>query len=204
MRVIVFGATGKTGQHVLRAALGEGHEVTAFGRSIDRIEIDDPGLETHRGDVFDADPVKAATEGQDAAIVCLGSTGLGDKTTLSAGTKSVVDAMVANDVQRLIVMSAAGVADSWRQIPWTSRLLFRTLLRNVHADHQAQEALVEASPLDWTIVRAAVLKDDPATGRYTATNTGPISKINRADVAAALVDQLADSTNSRRSISVTN
>ena len=40
MKVIVFGATGKTGQHVLSAALTQGHEVTAFGRSVERIDID--------------------------------------------------------------------------------------------------------------------------------------------------------------------
>ncbi len=204
MKIIVFGATGKTGQHVLRAALADDHEVTAFGRSVDRLDIDDPALKTHKGDVFDADAVTGAVAGHDAAIVCLGSTGLRDKTTLSAGTKSVIDALVAHDIERLVVMSAAGVGDSWQQIPRTSRLLFRTMLRNVFNDHQTQEAIVEQSPLDWTIVRAAVLKDDPATGHYTATNTGPITRINRADTAAALVDQLDDPSYSRSSISVTN
>lgn len=204
MKIIVFGATGKTGQHVLRAALADDHEVTAFGRSVDRLDIDDPALKTHKGDVFDADAVTGAVAGHDAAIVCLGSTALRDKTTLSAGTKSVIDALVAHDIERLVVMSAAGVGDSWQQIPRTSRLLFRTMLRNVFNDHQTQEAIVEQSPLDWTIVRAAVLKDDPATGHYTATNTGPITRINRADTAAALVDQLDDPSYSRSSISVTN
>lgn len=204
MRVIVFGATGKTGQHVLGAALDAGHHVTAFGRSVERIDRDDPALQVHKGDVFDSAAVGAAVDGHDAAIVCLGSTGLRDTTTLSVGTRSVVDAMVAHNVQRLVVMSAAGVGDSWAQIPRTSRFLFRTLLRNVFADHEAQEAVVEASPLDWTIVRAAVLKDTSGTGDYTATNSGPVTRITRADAANALVDQLTDTTNSRQSISVTN
>ena len=204
MKVIVFGATGKTGQHVLDAALAQGHEVTAFGRSVDRININDPALAVHRGDAFDNESVSAAMAGHDAVIVCLGSTGLRDKTTLSSGTKSVINAMAAHDVQRLVVMSAAGVGDSWQQIPRSSRLLFRTMLRNVFNDHQTQEAIVEQSSLDWTIVRAAVLKDDPATGHYTATNTGPNTRIARADIAAALVDQLTDSTHSRAAISVTN
>ena len=203
VRVIVFGATGKTGQQVLRKALDAGHEVTGFGRSIDRIEIDDSRLKTHRGDVFDVDSVNAALAEQDAVIVCLGSTGLRDKTTLALGTKMVVDQMVTTGVDRLVVMSAAGVGESWEQIPWSSRLLFRTMLRNVFADHHAQEAIVEPSALDWTIVRPAVLKDGPGTGTYAATNTGPITKIDRADVAVALVDQLGDATNSRSAISVT-
>ena len=201
MRVVVFGATGKTGQHVCRAALGAGHRVTAFGRSVDG--LDQPGLERCKGDVLDAASVATAVAGHDAAIVCLGSAGLRDKTTLSAGTKTVVDAMVDHDVNRLVVMSAAGVGDSWKQIPWSSRLLFRTMLRNILADHRAQEAVVTQSPLEWTIVRAAVLKDDPATGHCTPTNTGRITRINRADVAAFLVDQLSDTTYRRQPISVT-
>ena len=43
-----------------------------------------------------------------------------------------------------------------------------------------------------------------SAGHYTATNTGPITRINRADIANALVDQLEDTTYSRAAISVTN
>lgn len=189
---------------MLHAALTAGHRVTAFGRSVDRLDIDDPGLAVHKGDVFDADSVTGAVVGHDAAIVCLGSTGLRDKITLSVGTAAVIEAMVAHDVSRLVVMSAAGVGESWQQIPWSSRLMFRTLLRNVFADHEIQETGVEQSPLDWTIVRGAVLKDNPASGHYIATNTGPITRITRADIATALVDQLEDTANVRAAISVTN
>ncbi len=203
MRIIVFGATGKTGRHVVTAALEQGHEVTAFGRSVDRIDITNDALHLHRGDALDPESVGGAVVGHQGVIVCLGSTGLGDKTTLTAGTKNVVDAMVEHGAKRLVVLSAAGVDDSWRQIPWSSRLLFRTMLRNVFADHHAQEKLVKQSSLDWTIVRAAVLKDEPATGSYIASNTAKSTKINRADVAACLVDQLDDPTYSRQAISVT-
>lgn len=204
MRAIVFGATGKTGQLVLRAAIAGGHQVTAFGRSADRLDIDDPALTVFKGDVFDSEAVASAVAGHDAAIICLGSTSLRDKTTLSAGTQAVVESLVEHGVERLVVMSAAGVGVSWKQIPWTSRILFRTLLRNVFADHQAQEAIVERSPLNWTTVRAAVLKDGPATGGYTVTNTGRITRINRADAAACLVDQLSDTGHLRTAVSVTN
>lgn len=203
MKVIVFGATGKTGRHVVETALRRGHDVTAFGRSVDRLDLNGDALQKCKGDVFDRESVSRAVAGHEAVVVCLGSAGLRDKTTLAAGTRTVVDAMSENHVERLVVLSAAGVDDSWKQIPWSSRLLFRTILRNVFADHQAQEAIVKRSPLDWTIVRAAVLKNDPATGSYTSSNTARTTKINRADVAVCLVDQLENSANSRQVFSVT-
>jgi putative NADH-flavin reductase len=60
------------------------------------------GLHTFQGDVFDAN----AIEGHDAIIVCLGSSNLRDKTTLSVGTKNIVDGMVRYDVERLVIISA--------------------------------------------------------------------------------------------------
>lgn len=201
MRVIVFGATGKTGRQVVAAALAAGHQVTAFGRSVDRLDIDHDDLARARGDALEPGDVIEAVKGHDAAIVCLGSANVKDRTTLSLGTKHVVAAMTESG-GRLIVMSAAGVGDSWRQIPRSSRLVFRTMLRNVLADHGRQEAEVEQSNLDWTIVRPGVLKDGPARGAK-ATNSGRIARISRADVAAFMVAQLGANTYSRAAISIT-
>ncbi|MCY4631972.1 MAG: NAD(P)H-binding protein [bacterium] len=203
MRVIVFGATGKTGGHVLRSALDSGHEVTAFGRSAARLDPE-PGLSLFSGDVFDSAAVTDAVAGHDAVIVCLGSTGLRDKTTLAAGTTTIVAAAASHEVGRLIVVSAAGVGDSWSQIPWSSKLLFKTMLRNLFADHRAQEAIVEQSPTNWTIVRSAVLTNGPATGAVNATATGATKRISRADLAGFLVDQLSDDSHSRQAVSVTS
>ena len=202
MRVIVFGATGKTGRHVVRLALERGHEVTAFGRSADMLDTE-PGLSLFRGDVLDTDAVLAAVEGHDGAVVCIGSAGLRDATTLAGGTANIVVAAEGCGVGRLVVLSAAGVGDSWAQIPWSSRLMFKTMLRNIIADHRAQEAVVERSGADWTIVRSAVLTDKPATGTVTSTNTGPTRRISRADLAGYLVDQLSDDSLTRQTISVT-
>ena len=202
MRVIVFGATGKTGRRIVRRALDQGHEVTAFGRSVDRLDAE-ASLSTFRGDVFDAGAVAEAVAGHDAVIVALGSTGLRDTTTLAAGTANIAEAAAGAGVARLVVISAAGVGDSWKQIPWSSRLLFRTMLRNVFADHTAQEAIVERSPADWTIVRSAVLTDKPATGTVTTARTGATKRISREDLADFLVAQLTDDTHHRQAIAVT-
>ncbi|MBX2796368.1 MAG: NAD(P)H-binding protein [Myxococcales bacterium] len=204
MRVIIFGATGKTGRHVWRRGTEEGHDVTVFGRSVATLDGGGSTLRRVQGDVLDAEVVRAAVADHDAVIVCLGSTGLRDRSTLQLGTRNIVDAMEHHDIERLVVLSAAGVRRSWAQIPWSSRLLFMTLLRNIFADHEAQESIVEASPLDWIIVRSAVLTDKPASGSYTASNTETTGRISREDVADFLVEQITDSTHVRSAISITS
>ena len=203
MRVIIFGATGKTGQHATRRALEDGHEATAFGRSVEKLDAE-AGLTLAQGDVFDAEVVTDAVVGHEAVIVCLGSTSLKDRTTLTRGTQHIVDAVDRHGVVRLVVVSAAGVGESWGQIPISSKLMFKTMLRNVFADHQAQEELVRRSNADWTIVRAAVLSDKLESRSVTASNAGRTKRIHRAALAGFLVDQLNDSTYSRQAISVTS
>ena len=204
MRVIVFGATGKTGRHVCRQALEQGHEVTAFTRSSNRIDRADSGLRVAQGNVMNAESVAASLANHDAAIVVLGSNGLRDKSTLTVGTRNVVDGMAQHHVGRLVVLSAAGVGESWGQISWFARIIFRTMLRNIYADHEAQEAVVGGSSLDWTIVRAAILNDKPASGNYTPGNTSKVGNISRADLADFLVRQVSDAAYSKQAISVTS
>ena len=204
MRVIVFGATGKTGQHVCRQALEQGHLVTAFTRSVNKIDHRDSNLRVAQGDVMDAESVTVSIANHDAAIIALGSNGLRDKSTLAVGTKNVVDGMTQHHVGRLVVLSAAGVGESWGQISWPARIVFKTMLRNIYSDHTAQEAVVRESLLDWTIVRAAILKDEPASGNYTPGNTAKVAHISRADLADFLVRQVSDAAYSKQAISVTS
>ncbi|MDE2669272.1 MAG: SDR family oxidoreductase [Chloroflexota bacterium] len=203
MKLIVFGATGGVGQHVWKRGMEQGREVTAFTRSPGKI---DPGsgVRIAQGDVMDGDAVAGAVAGHDAAIVALGANGLRDKTTLTTGTRNVVSGMARHGVSRLVVLSAAGVGESWGQVPLLARVAFWTFLRTILAEHAAQEAFVRESSLDWTIVRAAILNDDPASGRVIATNEGKVGRISRADLAEFLVTEASAGAYSGQAISVTS
>ena len=200
MNIIVFGATGKTGRHVLRHALDRGHNVTAFTRSAARIE--DDRIQIAVGDVLNARDLGQAIIDHDAAIVVLGSSGLRDRSTLSEGTRNVVNAMAEQGTKRLIVLSAAGVGDSWGQISLLAKIMFKTLLRNIYADHAAQERVVTDSALDWTVVRAAVLNDNPGTGSWQAGPNIRAANIARDDVARFMIEQLSDDANLSQSVTI--
>ena len=91
MKLIVFGATGTIGRHVVDRALAQGHEVTAFARAPGALDSTDPKLTRAAGDVLDRDAVADAVRGHDAAIVALGAGRRGKVRT--AGTRNVIDAM---------------------------------------------------------------------------------------------------------------
>jgi hypothetical protein len=92
MKVLIFGATGTVGFHLVEQSLAAGHCVTAFVRSPAKLKISDPNLSVVVGDVLrDTDRVMAAIAGQDVVLVALGA-GLRGRVR-SEGTRNIVDAM---------------------------------------------------------------------------------------------------------------
>lgn len=206
MKLAVFGATGKTGLEIVKQALDQGHIVTAFVRDAARLTIEDEHLTFVTGDVFDPVSVTQAIQEQDAVICSLGSNELGRTTVRSEGTANIIKAMKENQVNRLVVLTAMGVGESWSTLSLVNKLFFATLLRNTRQDHEKQEVLVKESDLDWTIMRPSGLTDDPLTESYAIgeniqTNT---SQIARADVAHAIIKEVNENTFVHMAVTVTN
>ena len=72
MKVLIIGATGATGQILMREALAQGHEVTALARDPSAMAPEDPHLRVLQGNALDASSVEAAVAGQDAVLSALG------------------------------------------------------------------------------------------------------------------------------------
>lgn len=197
MNVIVFGATGTVGRLAVEDLLKAGHTVTAFARSPQNLNLNDPKLRLVAGDAMKLSDVTDAVAGQEAVVVTLGA-GMSRKSKIrSQGTMNVIKAMQTHGVRRLIAQSTLGARDSWPTLNfWWKRVMFGGLLAPVFRDHELQEQLVEASGLDWTIVRPgaftdkaterAVIEDVPNTAR------GLDLKIARSELARFLTLQLSD------------
>ncbi len=80
MKIVLLGATGQTGQPLVRQALASGHTVTAVVRSpgkLDSLKKELSGEESDRfhlvgGNIFSADDLASHFQGADAAVSTLG------------------------------------------------------------------------------------------------------------------------------------
>ena len=197
MRIAVFGATGGTGDQVVRQALDRGHRVVALVRSPEAVRISHERLRVVRGDVLRPATVEPAVVGADAVISALGIGYRRHATTVySAGTAAIIGAMASNDVKRLVVVSTSSIdpPGPGRPAEWlVARCLLHPLLHRPYTDIARMERCVRASGLDWTIVRAARLTNGRPAGTYRTAVDARLPdcwSISRADLAAYLLDEL--------------
>jgi putative NADH-flavin reductase len=196
MRLLDLGATGGTGLEVLRQALAQGHEITAFVRDPARLQLADARLRVVPGALpADAVPLEAALNGRDAVICSLGVRNAFKSGGLIEGAmRALVPAMERASVRQLLLVSANGVGATRAHSPVLPRLLYRLLLSDIFADKAAGETIVRSSSLEWTIAYPVLLTDGPRTGRYRAGETLELRgmpKISRADVADFLLRELS-------------
>lgn len=209
MNITVFGATGRTGAHVVRQAIEAGHRVTAVVRDPAGLAGAEPervvtaSVRTAQHEVL-VDAVSSA----DAVLSALGPRSRADVGIAEAATTAIVRAMKAADARRIIVVSAAPVSTT--PSPGRPRpprhdpgegVVMRTVLTPMikrvlaynYADLARMEDVLRASGLDWTSVRPPRLTDKPGTGRYrvaTEHNLRGGVRIARADLAHLMLDAI--------------
>ena len=72
MKIVVFGATGGTGERIVERALAEGHEVVAVARKPEAFTTRHSRLKVVKGDVLDPASVATAIVGADAVLSSVG------------------------------------------------------------------------------------------------------------------------------------
>jgi putative NADH-flavin reductase len=200
MKVLVLGASGRTGRELLAQGVAQGHSVTAFVRNPARLRPSDSKIRVRCGDVADRASVESAIAGQNAVICATGtSSHLKPDLKLVIGMHNVICAMERCDASRLIYLSNDSVRDVRYSLNFFRRyLILPLLLRHVVACHETNEAMIKQSSLDWTIVRPPTLTEGRRVG---SCRSGEVVMANslfphlsRADLAAFLLKQLTENT----------
>lgn len=191
MKIAVVGAAGRTGLEIVKQARERNHAVRALTRDAAKFPPELTDVEVVVADVLAPETLDSAVAGVDAVIVSLGGKELNDATTRSEGTQNVVNAMKMNGVQRIIIVSTAGVDESFNQLSEGGQQAVRTVIRVAVEDHSRQEALVRASGLTWTVARPGGLRSEDDR-KYVTDSDGKIqiNAVNRAALAAFIMDAL--------------
>ena len=191
--LLILGASGQIARHVVEMLGGQADvQQTLFLRSPRKMEADKPVNATLvQGNVLDAGQLGAAMQGQDIVYANLTGDDIDDQ------AKIVVAAMKAASVQRLIFVLALGI---YNEVPgafgrWNNSMIGREL----QVFGRAGE-VIEASGLDYTIIRPAWLDDEDkiayeTTGRNEPFKGTVVSRKSVADLIVKIIDNPATHQN---------
>jgi putative NADH-flavin reductase len=199
MKVLILGATGSIGRHLVPQALALGHEVTALARDPSKFDVRLERLRVATGDALDPVAVDVAVSAQDAVIFSLGRSNHRTPTTMfSDATRILIHAMETHGVRRLVCITGIGAGDSKGHGGFLyDNIIFPWFAKETYADKDRQEALIRESSLDWIVVRPASFTNGPQRGNLRALtdlNGVTIRSISRADAAAFVLAQLRSDT----------
>jgi uncharacterized protein YbjT (DUF2867 family) len=220
MRIVVLGATGRTGRAVIERLLALGDDPVAVARSPRPLAFP-PTVTVVAADLSSPDPgLERAFRGADAVVSALGQRARADDGVLEAGARATVAAMRGTGVDRLLAVSAAPVgtipspADPHppRRDPGddaVTALLLAPIVRRAfaraYADSARMEGVIRSSGLRWTIARPPRLLEGRATGTVRTAvdrNVRGGRSIRRADLAAWLVGAVLDPATEGHSIGI--
>ena len=206
MKVLVLGASGGVGKHLVRLACDEGHSVTALVRRAGSVDM--------RARILTDDVLRTACfdehmRGHEVVLSALGIkrtnpanpwSALASPPDFSSRTAAMlVNAMRQHGVARVIAVSAAGVAESAARMNLLMR--FFVAKSNVgvgYRDLAAMERVFSESGLDWCCPRPTRLTGDPLTRRVKIVKSFPMTAaISRADVAWWMLEHAAQPTGER-------
>jgi len=197
MKIIVFGASRGVGLKVVEQALEAGHIVTAFVRSPEKFGVKHANLMVFKGDSMDAAAVEKAIAGHEAVISALGPTRPPVPQMMEISAKNIVAGMKKHGVRRLVSTTGAGVRQPEDKPKFADHLigfLLNLLAKDVVLDSAENVKVIQASDLDWTVVRYPRLMDGEHTRKYRVGFVGKDSgtQLSRADGADFVLKELTE------------
>ena len=203
-RILILGATGRTGSHLLQQALEAGYEVNVLVRDSNKLTLKHKKLRIFEGTPTDVNALTAAMEGCDAILSTLNISRKSDfpwsaivtpADFLSQTATNIVKLAPVLNIARVIALSAVGVGETRNDIPvWFRWLVDHSNIGVTYKDHERQEKIFAQSDLKFTILRPVGLTNSNKVSEVRVSFNNepkPSLTISRQDVARFILKELA-------------
>lgn len=205
--ILVYGATGKVGAHVVDEALARGHKVTAVSRDPTSIDKRHDNLAVVVGDLLQPESVAALLAGKNVVITSVRGVIGNDKDPKKSlqyiAVINIIEQLrqLGGDAPRLVHVGGSGSLEVEPGVMWADKIPKMFLPRSIELEIEGQilvlEYLRQIDDVEWTYATPAKnFTNGERTGdfriggdRLMEDKRGK-SRISRADFAVALLDEV--------------
>ena len=217
--IVIYGATGEVGSHIVREALERGHRVTAVSRNPARVEMQHSNLSVVKGDLLDKASVAGTVTGKDVVILSvrgvIGDAGTPESALQFIAAETLVDVLfpIGDSAPRLIHVGGSGSLEVAPGVLFAAKLPKILLPKNLEVEILGQILALEfyrkVDDVNWTYVTPPEnFTNGPRTGVFRIGGDRALedsrgrTRVSRADFAVALIDEAEQAMYPRQRISV--
>lgn len=217
--IVVYGATGKVGSHVVREALERGHQVTAVSRKPEQVELQHDNLSVVKGDLLDLSSIGEIVTGKDVVVLSvrgvIGKSDTPESALQFIAAENLVDVLFRQNenAPRLIHVGGSGVLEVEPGVLFLAKLPTIALPRHLEIEILGQLLALEffgkVHDVDWTYITPPKnFTNGPRTGNYRIGGRRALeddrgrTRLSRADFAVALIDEAENARHVRKLFSV--
>ena len=197
--VVIFGASGKIGNLVIKNCIAQGFNVTAYARNASKVTYHHKRVKIIQGELSDREKIREAIHGAHAIISCLGpSYWHRDKTMpVYNGTNNIIKIAKEENVTRFINMASTNyIYDNENQTVYTNyaRKITKAFFNGAYNENNHICQTTRYSGLNWTTIRFVYPTDKPGRSRVYITygNDKFEPFISRQDIAMFAVCLLSN------------
>ncbi|MCQ4086542.1 NAD(P)-dependent oxidoreductase [Saccharibacillus sp. JS10] len=196
--IAVIGGTGSVGRYVVSYALQKGYQVRMLARSVRSMQLPPEmaaQLSIVEGDALRFDSLRDLMQGCSAVINTFGRPPQ-EEPLYSKVTRQVLEEMERADIKRYIGVTGLSLKLQGDHKSIGGRVMSR-MLRSLHPqfaqDRLEELKVLQASAIEWTLVRLPVVKEGQGGCSIKANlDKMPGNRIYNGDVARFLVNQIEE------------
>jgi len=219
LNIVIYGATGEVGSHIVREALQRGHHVTAVSRNPAGIEMQAPNLLAVKGDLLDKASVRAIVTGKDVVVLSvrgvIGASATPESALQFMAAEMLVDVLspMGDSAPRLIHVGGSGSLEIEPGVLFAEKLPTILLPKDLEVEILGQILALEfyrkVDDVNWTYItpprnftngeRSGVFR---IGGDQALKDSRGRTRVSRADFAVAIIDEAEQAMYPRQRISV--